>query len=105
VGRKLNLTGKKIACGIAKLMILKCCGLRFYGTIKQHWSNATTRSGVTELPMSWVYGVGDITSIAMGLMILGKLVRLAKGEFNEADLIQVTDSEEDAKPHMQEVAK
>jgi hypothetical protein len=30
---------------------------------------------------------------------------LAKGEFNEADLIQVTDSEEDAKPHLKEAAK
>jgi TRAP-type C4-dicarboxylate transport system permease small subunit len=77
----------------------------FYGTYKQHGINATTRSAVTELPMSWVYGVGYITSIAMGLMIIGKLVSLAKGDFNEADLIQVTDSEEDAKPHMQEAAK
>jgi TRAP-type C4-dicarboxylate transport system permease small subunit len=55
--------------------------------------------------MSWVYGVGYVTSIAMGLMIIGKLIRLAKGEFKESDLIQVTDSEEDAKPHMQEAAK
>jgi hypothetical protein len=38
--------------------------------------------------------VGYVTSIAMGLMIVGKLVRLAKGEFNESDLIQVQDSEE-----------
>ncbi len=105
VVRKLNLTGKKIAFGISNLLMLMCCVLMFYGTFKQHGINATTRSGVTELPMSWVYGVGYITSIAMGLMILGKLVRLAKGEFNEADLIQVTDSEEDAKPHIQEAAK
>jgi len=77
----------------------------FYGTYKQHGINATTRSAVTELPMSWVYGVGYITSIAMGLMIIGKLVSLVRGDFNEADLIQVTDSEEDAKPHMQEAAK
>ena len=105
VVRKLSLTGKKIAFGISNLLMLMCCVLMFYGTFKQHGINATTRSGVTELPMSWVYGVGYITSIAMGLMIIGKLVRLAKGEFNEADLIQVTDSEEDAKPHMQEVVK
>jgi hypothetical protein len=30
----------------------------------------------------------------MGLMIIGKLVKLAKGEFKETDLIQVQDSEE-----------
>jgi len=41
----------------------------------------------------------------MGLMIIGKLLGLAKGEFNEADLIQVTDSEEDAKPHLEGAAK
>jgi len=45
--------------------MLICCVLMFYGTFKQHGINATTRSAVTELPMSWVYGVGYITSIAM----------------------------------------
>ena len=103
--RKLSLTGKKLAFGISNLMMLGCCILMFYGTFKQHGINASTRSGVTELPMSWVYGVGYITSIAMGLMIVGKLIRLAKGDFNESDLIQVTDSEEDAKPHLQGSAK
>mgnify|MGYP000305317534 CR=1 FL=1 len=105
VVRTLSLTGKKIAFGISNVLMLICCALMFYGTYKQHGINATTRSAVTELPMSWVYGVGYITSIAMSLMIIGKLVSLAKGDFNEADLIQVTDSEEDAKPHMQEAAK
>jgi TRAP-type C4-dicarboxylate transport system permease small subunit len=105
VVRKLTLTGKKWAFGISNILMLMCCALMFYGTFKQHGINATTRSAVTELPMSWVYGVGYLTSIAMGLMITGKLIRLAKGDFNEADLIQVTDSEEDAKPHMEEAAK
>jgi TRAP-type C4-dicarboxylate transport system permease small subunit len=76
--------------------MLGCCTLMFYGTYKQHGINATTRSPVMELPMSWVYGIGYITSIAMGLMILAKLVRLAKGQFRESDLIQVQDSEETA---------
>jgi TRAP-type C4-dicarboxylate transport system permease small subunit len=66
----------------------------FYGTFKQHGINATTRSPVTEIPMSWVYGIGYITSLAMGLMILGKLLALARGRFNESDLIQIQDSEE-----------
>jgi TRAP-type C4-dicarboxylate transport system permease small subunit len=55
--------------------------------------------------MSWVYGVGYITSVAMGLMIIGKLVQLAKGNFNESDLIQVQDSEEVVTAHTQEAAK
>ena len=63
--------------------------------------NASTRSAVTEIPMSWVYGVGYVASIAMGLMLIGKLVRLAAGKISDDELIQVHDSEDDATPHMQ----
>ena len=105
VVRMLGLGGKKIAFALSNLLMLGCCALMFYGTYRQHGINATTLSPVTELPMSWVYGVGYLTSIAMGLMIIGKLLRLARGEFNEADLIQVMDSEEEAKPHLQGAAK
>ncbi len=94
--RHLSLRGKKVAFALSNLLMLGCCTLMFYGTYKQHGINATTRSPVIELPMSWVYGIGYITSIAMGLMILAKLVRLAKGQFRESDLIQVQDSEETA---------
>ena len=58
-------------------------------------------SAVLELPMSWVYGVGYVASISMGLMIVGKLIRLATGKISDDELIQVHDSEEDASPHMQ----
>jgi TRAP-type C4-dicarboxylate transport system permease small subunit len=103
--RKLSLRGKKMAFAVSNLLMLGCCCLMFYGTLKQHGINATTRSAVTEIPMSWVYGVGYITSVAMGLMILGKLVQLAKGNFNEADLIQVQDSEEVVTAHTQGTPK
>jgi TRAP-type C4-dicarboxylate transport system permease small subunit len=55
--------------------------------------------------MSWVYGVGYLTSVAMGLMILGKLVRLARGGFTDEDLIQVQDSEDSAAPHIPGAAR
>jgi TRAP-type C4-dicarboxylate transport system permease small subunit len=105
VVRKLSLQGKKIAFGISNVLMLGCCVLMFYGTLKQHGINATTRSAVTEIPMSWVYGVGYITSMAMGLMIIGKLVQLAKGNFQENDLIQVQDSEEVVTAHTQGAPK
>ena len=94
VVRKLNTRGKRIAFTASNLLMFGCCVLMFYGTLKQHNINATTRSAVTEIPMSWVYGVGYVASIAMGLMILAKLIRLAKGDFSDAELIQVQDSEE-----------
>jgi TRAP-type C4-dicarboxylate transport system permease small subunit len=85
--------------------MLGCCALMFYGTWKQHGINATTLSPVTETPMSWVYGVGYIASVAMALLIVGKLVRLARGEFTDDDLIQVQDSEDTAAPHVQGAAR
>jgi TRAP-type transport system small permease protein len=94
VVRLLPQGGKKAAYGVSNLLMLGCCVLMFYGTWRQHNINATTRSAMTELPMSWVYGVGYVASIAMGLIIIGNLVRLARGQITEADLIQVQDSEE-----------
>ncbi len=98
--RRLSLRGKKIAFAISNLLMFGCCVLMFYGTLKQHGINASTRSAVTEIPMSWVYGIGYITSIAMGLMVLAKLVQLARGQFRESDLIQIQDSEDGALTHV-----
>jgi TRAP-type C4-dicarboxylate transport system permease small subunit len=77
----------------------------FYGTLKQHQINATTLSGVMQIPMSWVYGVGYITSTAMGLMILGKLLRLARGNYSDEDLIEVKDSEDGGEQHTSGAAR
>jgi TRAP-type C4-dicarboxylate transport system permease small subunit len=103
--RHLSLRGKKVAFALSNLLMFGCCTLMFYGTYKQHGINATTRSPVMEIPMSWVYGIGYITSVAMGLIILAKLVRLARGQFRESDLIQVQDSEETAIAHVAEDRK
>jgi TRAP-type C4-dicarboxylate transport system permease small subunit len=94
--RVLPGAGKRFCFALSNVLMLGCCVLMFYGTFKQHGINATTRSAVTEIPMSWVYGIGYITSLAMGCMILGKLVNLARGQFRESDLIQIQDSEETA---------
>ncbi len=75
-------------------MMIGCCALMFYGTFKQHGINASTRSAVTEIPMIWVYGVGYVASIAMTLILLGKLLRLVRGDVTEEELVQVKESEE-----------
>jgi len=105
VVRLLPRAGKKLCFALSNLLMLGCCALMFYGTWKQHGINATTLSPVTETPMSWVYGVGYIASVAMALLIVGKLVRLARGEFTDDDLIQVQDSEDTAAPHVQGAAR
>ena len=103
--RRLSLRGKKLAYAISNTLMLACCALMFYGTFKQHGINASTRSPVLEIPMIWIYGVGYLTSVAMGLMIAAKLVALARGQFQESDLIQIQDSEEMAISHAKETPK
>ena len=105
VVRLLPSSGKKVFFAVSNVLMFGCCVLMFYGTWKQQGINATTLSPVTETPMSWVYGVGYLTSVAMGLMILGKLVRLARGGFTDEDLIQVQDSEDSAAPHISGAAR
>ena len=103
--RKLGITGKKAAAILSNLMMIGCCALMFYGTLKQHTINASTRSAVTELPMIWVYGVGYVASVAMALILAGKLVRLVRGDLSEEELIQVKESEELIAAHAEEGRK
>jgi len=98
--RVLPGAGKRFCFALSNLLMLGCCVLMFYGTFKQHHINATTFSAVTEIPMSLVYGVGYITSVAMGLMILGKLIRLARGGYSDDELIEVQDSEDGGEQHI-----
>ncbi len=103
--RKMGRRGKRVAAIASNLMMIGCCTLMFYGTVKQHTINASTRSAVTELPMIWVYGVGYVASIAMALILAGKLIRLARGDLSEEDLIQVRESEEIIAAHAEEGRK
>jgi TRAP-type C4-dicarboxylate transport system permease small subunit len=99
------MRGKKTAAILSNLMMIGCCALMFYGTLKQHTINASTRSAVTEIPMIWVYGVGYVASIAMTLILLGKLVRLIRGDITEDELVQVKESEEVLAAHGAQVKR
>ena len=87
--RRLSLRGKKLAFAVSNILMLGCCALMFYGTFKQHGINASTRSPVLEVPMIWIYGVGYLTSVAMGLMIAAKLVALARGQFQDSEEVAI----------------
>jgi TRAP-type transport system small permease protein len=98
--RVLPRAGKKVCFGLSNALMLGCCVLMFYGTWRQHQINATTMSAVTGIPMIWVYGVGYLASVAMGALIAGNLLKLARGRIEDGDLIQVHDSEDDALAHV-----
>jgi len=49
--------------------------------------------------------VGYVASVAMALILLGKLVRLVRGDITEDELIQVKESEEVLAAHGAEVKR
>lgn len=55
---------------LSELIMLSCCILIFWGSWQQHEVNASTRSLVMGMPMIWVFGVGYVTSVGMGVLIL-----------------------------------
>ncbi|APW39622.1 TRAP transporter small permease protein [Rhodoferax koreense] len=91
---KLSRKGK-IVCGVlSQALILLCCGMLFWGTLRQHEINATTLAPVTGMPMSWVFGMGYVTSIGVGVHALHRLWRLLSGRMTDAELVEVKESEE-----------
>jgi len=90
----------KIVCAFAsEILILGCCALFFWGTFRQHDINATTHGQVTGVPMSWIFGLGYVTSVGIALVSLHKLWRIVSGQVTDQELIAVRESEE--MPHEQ----
>jgi len=88
--------GKKVCLAVSESGMLLCCAMFFWGTWVQHDINATNIAPVTGLNMIWVYGMGYVTSIGIGLLNVHKLWRLASGQLTDEELVVISDSEEDA---------
>lgn len=86
--------GGQVACQVlSQLLILLCCTVLFWGTWRQHEINATMTAPVTGLPMIWVYGLGYVCSLCIGLDALGRLWRIVGGRITDAELVQVREIE------------
>lgn len=84
--RRLPRGGQLAMTFVSELIIVACCVLLFRGTWSQHEVNATTASLVTGMPMSWVFGVGYITSVGIGVISLLKMLRIATGRATDRDI-------------------
>jgi TRAP-type transport system small permease protein len=63
------------------------------GTWRMHELQVTNVSPVAGLSMIWVYGIGYVVSVVMGLFNLHKLWRLFTGQLTEAEMVQVVEAE------------
>ena len=88
--KHLGLTGKKVCLFSSEAIMLGCNVLFFIGTWKMHELQVTNISPVVGMSMIWVYGVGYIVAVVMGIMNVNVIYRLLKGQLSEAERVQVT---------------
>ena len=91
---RLPRTGNVACAAINQVLIVACCVLLVWGTVRQHQINATTYAPVTNMSMIWIFGMGYVTGIAIALLALHKLWRILTGSITDAELIGVVEDEE-----------
>lgn len=89
VVQALPMLGRKVCWGISQAIMLVCCGYILYGTWLQHDILAGNSSPVAQISMIYVYGVSYLTGAAIGIICLANLVRLALGQVDDSELIEV----------------
>lgn len=98
VVNNLSRRGKLVCLAASQSLVLLCCAMLFWGTWRQHEVNATTMAPVTGLSMIWVFGVGYVTSVAIGWHALHKLLRIVSGRIRDDELVDIRESEEAIHP-------
>lgn len=93
VVKHLGLAGKKVCLFLSESIMLGCNVLFFIGTFKMHDLHVTNISPVVGMSMIWVYGIGYIVAVVMGIMNVNVLYRLLMGQLSEAELVHVIETE------------
>ena len=91
--KHLPLMGKKACLFLSEALMLFINGLFVLGTWKMHELQVTNVSVVVGISMIWIYGIGYVVGVVMGLMNLRVLWRLVTGRMSESELIQVIETE------------
>ena len=103
--RHLPINGKKVCLFLSESLMLLCNGLFFLGTYKMHELQVTNISPVVGISMIWVYGIGYVVGVVMGIINVRVLYRLLSGTITESELLQVVETEglADVEKQLQEV--
>ena len=103
--KMLPRAGKKVCLFLSESLMLMINVLFFIGTWKMHELQVTNVSVVVGLSMIWVYGIGCVVSVVMGLINLKVLAQLLCGRLPDDELVQVEESVDtiEAKADLQEL--
>ncbi|MBX3653712.1 MAG: TRAP transporter small permease [Ramlibacter sp.] len=92
--KHLPVMGKKACLLVSESLMLFCNVLFFIGTWKMHELQVTNVSPVVGISMIWIYGIGYVVAVVMGLFNVDMLFRLFTGRLRDDELVQVVDSED-----------
>jgi TRAP-type C4-dicarboxylate transport system permease small subunit len=100
--KHLPRAGKKVCLFISEALMLVTNVLFFIGTWKMHELQVTNVSPVVGISMIWIYGIGYIVAVVMGIFNVSVLVRLLTGRLSDDELVQVVESEDLPHGHLPE---
>lgn len=89
VVKLLPLAGKKTCLFISESVMLACNAMFFYGTLQMHDLQVSNVSPVLGMSMIWVYAIGYVVAVVMGIINVHTLYRLVTGRITERELVQV----------------
>jgi TRAP-type C4-dicarboxylate transport system permease small subunit len=85
----------KIACVLlSNALMLWCCYLFFIGSWRQTVVGLGTEMPATGISMAYHYATGLVMSVGIGVILIGNTWRILSGKATDAELIQITESEE-----------
>lgn len=93
--KKLSPGMKRIAYVISNLLVLYILWLVLDGSWKMTLLNMESTAPATGLPLSYIYGIGVVMSIAMGLILIRNLYRalFEKGAIDKLTLMKESEEE------------
>lgn len=91
--KHLPVMGKKVCLFLSECLMLFCNVLFFIGTFEMHELQVSNVSPVVGISMIWIYGIGYVVSVVMGVINLNVMCRLMTGQISEDELVQVVETE------------
>ena len=91
--KHLSIGGKTLCLFLSECLMLFINGLFLLGTWKMHELQVTNVSPVVGISMIWIFGIGYVVAVVMGIINLRVLFRLVSGRITEDELLQVVETE------------
>lgn len=90
----LPRSGKKACLVLGHGLMLAICWLVFDGSWQQLRINWDVQAPVTGLSMGWFYAPGMVFAVSAAVLLVLDLLKALRGQLSDADLVQVTESED-----------